>query len=602
MFGNRPSQRAMRSRLLTLTAQSSTAFCLTLIGCGGQPDDPNSEQTPAAAGSAGTGAIASGGTPATGAGGPGAIGPSVLTDPAACQPGTLQVGPAPVRRLSRIEYNNAVRDLLGDSTRPADRFVAEEKVLGFSSNTLTPVTELINEQYLDAAFSVAESALPNLTARFPCIAAGGEVCARQVLHDVARQAYRGALDATGEERLVALYRDTAAELDDAAGLQAGLAAVLTSPRFLYVVELGDPAATDAVVPLAQHEIAARLGFFLWRSLPDETLLAAVEGGQLASAEQAQAQARRMLADPRAAAALDDFAAQWLQIENIASVNKSADVYPQFNEQLKTDLENETLTFFRQTALAATGDVATLLTSQQSYVNRPLAQNYYGVASTAQDDTSFVLTNVNSDVNNPQRAGLLTQGSVLLTHAHPTRASVVHRGKLVREQFLCQSLPPPPPNVNNTLPDDTGGASTRDLFAQHASDPSCAGCHKLMDPIGNGFGHYDGMGKYLADENGQPIDTHGEVIAAGATLDGPFDGALELSQRLAQSGLVEPCFALQTARYALGRGETQSDACWLQSSYDAFAQSGFRISELIVAIAGSEAFRFRNRVDPAAQCL
>jgi hypothetical protein len=583
-----------------------TGWLSVLPGCGNGLEPADAVQNPAdSAGSAGASdtdqAGAANGDAASLPQNEPAAGPQAVSNPELCDPSTLQVGPAPLRRLSRIEYNNAVRDLLGDTTKPGAGFIAEEKVLGFSSNSVTAVTEVINEQYLDTALQIAERARPTLTTRFPCLAQGGEVCARQVLHDLARQAYRGALDTVEEDRLVELYRTTATALDDAAGLQAGIAAVLTSPRFLFVLELGAPGATDAVVALSQHEVAARLAFFLWRSLPDETVLGAADRGELATAEQVEAQARRMFDDPRANDALDDFVTQWAQIENMAALNKSSMVYPEFSEALKQSLLQETLTFYRETVRGAPGDVSTLLTSSQSYVNRQLAQQYYNVGSNAPDETSFVLTELNPDPNNPHRAGLLTQGSVLAMHAHPTRASPVHRGKLVREQLLCQPLPPPPPNVNNTLPESDRGEATRDVFSQHATDPSCSGCHRLMDPIGFGFGHYDGMGKYLDNENGLTIDAKGEVVAAGATLDGPFEGAVELAQRLASSGVVEPCFAVQVARYALGRAETLSDACSLQDAYASFESSGFQIRELMAAIARSDSFRLRRRVDAGMQC-
>lgn len=577
-----------------------------LPGCGNSLEPTDAAQNPT--GTAGFGGAddtgqagsATGGTASLPQGEPPA-GPQAVSNPALCDATTLQVGPAPLRRLSRIEYNNAVRDLLGDTTKPGAGFIAEEKVLGFSSNSVTAVTEVINEQYLDAALQIAERALPNLASRFPCTATGGEVCARQVLHDLARQAYRGALDTVEEDRLVELYRVTASALDDAAGLQAAIAAVLTSPRFLYVLELGAPGATDAVVPLSQHEVAARLAFFLWRSLPDETALGAADRGELVTAEQVEAQARRMFDDPRSTDALEDFVTQWAQLENMAALNKSSMVYPEFSEPLKQSLLQETLTFYRETVRGMPGDVATLLTSSQSYVNRQLAQQYYNVGSSAADETSFVLTELNPDPNNPHRAGLLTQGSVLAMHAHPTRASPVHRGKLVREQLLCQPLPPPPPNVKNTLPEGDMGTATRDVFSQHATDPSCAGCHRLMDPIGFGFGHYDGMGKYLDNENGNTIDAKGEVVGVGAALDGPFEGAVELAQKLASSGVVEPCFAVQVARYAFGRAETMSDACSLQDAYATFVDSGFQIRELMAAIARSDSFRLRRRVDAGMQC-
>jgi len=249
---------------------------------------------------------------------PAPAGVRVITNPSLCRPG--QLGRTPLRRISRNEYNNMVRDLLGDTTRPADAFVSEQKVAGFNSNSGAPVNALIARQYLEAAEALAATATSpdTLSTRVPCAAQADDACARSFIADFAGRAFRGQLDASGSAALLALHQEVAAQFDFAAGIQAIITSVLTSPRFLFVLELDEPgvAAGGAVVPLSGFEVATRLSLYLWRSLPDAPLLEAAAAGQLATADQIEAQARRMLADPKAADGVDAFANQWLEIENL----------------------------------------------------------------------------------------------------------------------------------------------------------------------------------------------------------------------------------------------------------------------------------------------
>jgi hypothetical protein len=194
----------------------------------------------------------------------------------------------------------------------------------------------------------------------------------------------------------------------------------------------------------------------------------------------------------------------------------------------------------------------------------------------------------------QRAGLLTQASLLAVNAKPNQSSPVHRGKFVRERLLCQPLPPPPNNVNIQPPDVDPKATTRQKFAQHSSDPYCAGCHKLMDPIGFGFESYDGIGQFRTKDHGLPVDASGELTGTRDS-DGKFDGAIELAARLGDSAEVRECVATQWFRFGYGHGEEKADSCAMSQLQDAFRAADYNVKELLVALTRTDAFRYRNVV-------
>jgi hypothetical protein len=231
-----------------------------------------------------------------------------------------------------------------------------------------------------------------------------------------------------------------------------------------------------------------------------------------------------------------------------------------------------------------GLMSTLFTASFSFLDGPLFA-LYGV----QQPAGFVPgTQVNLEP--AQRAGLLTQAAFLTAHSHPNQTSPVHRGMLVRENLLCQPLEAPPANVNNVPPSPTPTTSTRDRFAQHSSDPTCAGCHNLMDPIGLGFEHYDSIGAYRAMDGNRPVDATGQILEAQADVVGSFNGAVELANKLAGSREVADCMANQWFRFALGRIESKDDACTLKAIYDGFEASGGNVRELLTALVVSDAFR------------
>jgi hypothetical protein len=588
------------------------SLSLLLPACAGRGND-NPGGPGAGGGGGGGGSTGNGG----GAGSivtPTAVGLSVITDPTLCQAGTPAVGSTPMRRLSRVEYNNMVRDLgLGDS-RPADQFVSEQKIAGnFNTNAYAAISgTLMNQQYLQAAETLAANAVSgsNLATLVSCASQANAACAQQFISDFGNRAFRGQLDSDTAAALLQLYNDVSGQFDFPTGIQAVIEGVLTSPRFLFVLEFGDPSAPagGAAVPLSQMEIATRLSLYLWRSLPDQTLITAASGGQLATSDQVAAQATRMINDPKATDALQDFANQWLDIENMDAVTKDTQ-FTAWTPLLAKELHTETLTTFSQSVLTDNLDYPSLLTSPTSYVNADLA-NYYSVGSPG---TSGSTTYTKMPVGNSTlpRAGILTHASVLSIHAHTSLPSPTLRGRMVRQQVMCDQVPNPPASVNGQpIPPPPAtlatGETTRTKYMTHFSaNTTCNGCHQYMDWLGFGFDLYDATGNVYKNnqENGSAIDSSGMFIAMPATngLTGSFTNATDMVTQLAGSDQARECFALQQIRYAVGRVESEADACSAQQVYQTFSTGSFNMKKLLVAVVSSDSFRYRKPVSAGNAC-
>ncbi len=310
---------------------------------------------------------------------------------------------------------------------------------------------------------------------------------------------------------------------------------------------------------------------------------AAERNELGTTGQIEAAARRMLADPRARPVVVEFHRQWLGLSALDRLAKDARVYPEFDEELRAGMRAETAAFVEAAYFGPERTLAQLLTAERSFVTPALAR-LYGVPPPSGSGPQPAA------LPRDQRAGLLTQAGFLAVHALPDQSSPVHRGKLVREQILCQPMPPQPPGLMVTPPEVDPRRPTRERFAQHASDPQCAGCHELMDPIGFGFERYDGLGRFRASDGGAAVDDRGEVTAADGS-GFTFQGARQLGEKLAASPVVEQCLATQWYRFAFGRLEGPGDQCSLRELQAAFA--GARdLGELLVAVTRTEAFRHR----------
>lgn len=500
-----------------------------------------------------------------------------------------QPGASPVRRMTRTEYNNTVRDLLGDKTEPAKKFPAEEESLGFNNNADTlVVAPILAEHYQNAAEKLAEAAvadhLPALLGGCNPASLGEQTCAQKFVTSFGPLVYRRPLAADEVDALLNVFSAGLEQFDFKTGIRLVLTTMLQSPHFLYRVEFGAPLDGETEVrKVAPYELASRLSYFLWGSMPDAALFKAAASGQLETREQVAAQARRMLKDPKARSAVHDFHGQWLELKHIEEVQKDPDMYPEFDPELRPLLRAEADAFLDHVIWDGAGDLDTMLLAPYTFLNQELAA-FYGVPGPMTDAFERV------DLAPGRASGFLTQGGLMAVQAKVNQSSPIHRGKFVRERLLCQFIPPPPDNVDITPPEVDQSLPTRERFQQHSDDPLCSGCHHLMDPIGFGFEHFDGIGKWRDEEAGQPIDASGEIIAAKVT--GTFDGVPELAAMLVDSPEVEACMTRQWFRFAYGRGETNKDECILDELEDAFSKSGRNIQDLLVALTQTDAFMYR----------
>lgn len=528
--------------------------------------------------------------------------PLVEDRPESCM-GALEPGPAPIRRLTRVEYNNTIYQLLGDASQPANAFPPDEEAGGFDNQAVVlVVSPLLAEHYMNAAETLATTHTPALMQQLPKCGGAGivpadcEADAAEFIRSFGKRAFRRPL--TDDEVLahVDLFRlgTTLGDTDNSptTGIEMVIQAMLQSPHFLYRVEFGMAEPThDDVVPLTSYEIASRLSYLLWNTMPDATLFDAADADELRTPEQIEAQARRMLETPRAREAVKNFHRQWLHLDEIqpliAASGKDDIIYPDFYAGLLPLWQQETEAFIDYAVFEQDANVEALFTATYTMMNSELA-DFYGVTG----PTSLEFVRVDRDPT--QYAGFLTHAGLLALLAKPDRSSPIHRGKFVRETLLCQ-VPPPPPDIVPEAPTVDETQTTREQFTQHSQDNLCKGCHQLMDPIGFGFEHFDGLGRYRENEWGLEIDAGGELFATD--VDGPYDGVVELASRLGSSEQVKSCVATQWFRFGYGRAETEADECSMAEVQAAFAEANYDIKELIIALTQTDAFRYRHAVNP-----
>ncbi|UJR82329.1 DUF1592 domain-containing protein [Sandaracinus amylolyticus] len=499
----------------------------------------------------------------------------------------IQPGSSPFRRLTRDEYDATVLALLGDESAPARAFPPDEDGLGFAVGAT--VSPLLAENYLRAAETLAASAIGRgLGDLLPCdLANGDEACARAFVTSFGRRAYRRALDDAQIDRVMEVHR---AGSDFESGIRLVITAMLTSPYFLYRVELGPPdlAAGERVIPLTMDERATRLSYFLWGTMPDDALFAAADAGELETVDQIADHARRMLDDPRALRTIERFVDAWLELE-LDVVSKDPETYPDWSDELAAAMHDETRAFVDHVLTEGSGTLDELLTADYSFVSPALAA-VYGV-----EVPEGATEPVRVALDPTQRAGLLTQPGFLSQHARGNQSSPVFRGRFVRERLLCQTLPPPPEDLLVVPPEPDPSASTRDRFEQHRSDPACSGCHELMDPIGFGFEHYDAIGRWRDRDEGFDVDASGRIVGTRET-DGEFEGAVDLAHRLANSPDVHACLTQQWWEFAFRRTVEEADACSIDEVRRAFDESGRDLRALIIALVRTDAFLYRRAAE------
>ena len=419
----------------------------------------------------------------------------------------------------------------------------------------------------------------------PAAADDGDACAADILSTLMRRAYRRPVTGADLERPLELYRAARDEGGFDAGIEMGLAAVLVSPEFLFRVER-DPAGVEAgaAYRLSDLELASRLSFFLWSSVPDDELLAAAERGELTEPGELRRQVRRMLADPRASNLVTNFAGQWLHLRNLESITPDMRVFPDFDDNLRQAFRQET-EMLVESVLREDRSVLDLLRADYTYLNERLAR-HYGVPHVY----GSRFRRVEFDEGGT-RGGLLRQGSILLATSYATRTSPVIRGKWVLDNILGVPPPPPPPNVPELA--ETGTAararSMKERMSAHRESPACASCHKLMDPVGFALENYDAVGRWREADEGMPIDATATLFD-GTAVDGvdELEAALLRRPELFVGTVVEKLLT-----FAIGRGVTHTDAPAVRAILRAAGEDDYRFSSLVLGVVESMPFQLRK---------
>jgi hypothetical protein len=337
-------------------------------------------------------------------------------------------------------------------------------------------------------------------------------------------------------------------------------------------------------------MATKLSYMLWNTMPDDLLFAAAEADGLRTNEQIAAQATRMLDDEKAGDLIRNFHTQWLQLTHLDSVTKDTGVYPAYQSSLRGLWKEEIQTFVEQVVLEGDGSLETLLTADYSFMNEELASFYGDDVLDSVAGSEFRQVQLDPE----RRAGFLTSAGLMATHANLNQSSPVFRGKFVREQLMCNTLPLPPNDLVIEPPQLDPTKTTKEQFEEIGANPACAGCHTLMNPIGFIFEHYDGIGQWRDQQNGKNIDATGEVVQTD-DIDGDYDGAVELASALAGSTQVRECVSSQWFRFAYNRTVTAEDSCSVEQLNDVFRSSGFNIKALLVALTQTNAFLYRREV-------
>lgn len=523
--------------------------------------------------------------------------PSSSVSPANAVPPPDEPSAGFIRRLTHVEFDNTVADLLGIENQPSSGFAADVALQGFTNNAAGQnVTPTLTEQYIEVVEDLSRTATQSLTKLLGCdpAAIDEQVCIGQFVGAFGKRAWRRPITSDEQSRALALFQTARAEYELDVSVQMLVQYFLLSPHFLYLVEpLPTAAAAGSVAPLDPWKVASRLSYFLHGSMPDEALFAAAEAGTLDTAEGVAAEARRLLEQPRARQRIGLLFTEWLRLRSIDKLQKDSVLFPDFDLSIAALMREQVERFAQAVILDDGGTAADLLTAPFTFINNKLAP-FYGVDAPAGSSWARV------DLDPTQRSGLLTHTALLATFAHQNQTDPVTRGKFVRESLLCEGVPAPPVGLVVTAPEITPGSTTRERFAQHQEDPSCRGCHALMDPIGLGFENYDPVGRWRDMDNGAPVDATGQIL--GSDVAGTFDGAIELSAKLANSKQATACVMKTWLRFALGRSEQAADKGAFAVLNERSEAAGFKLAELLIAMTQTNTFRYQRVLDATVSAL
>lgn len=504
----------------------------------------------------------------------------------ASNPSTLL--PARIRRLTNAEYDESVKRLLGVDSKYGASFTPDTRQDGYTRNDAQRVDPVFMAQLGDAAQKIADSLKGRVQQLASCNVQQGnaqanEQCARNFLNNFVKKAYRRPPTQKETDALLTVYRagSTGATYD--AGILAVIQAVLQSPSFVYLTELGD--GQSRPITLTPYETASALAYLLTGGPPDDQLLQAAQSNQLARGDQRKQQAQRLLQQNTSQPQVTRMVHEWIGIDRIAETAKDSNVYPEF-AGLRDAMKREANDFVAETMWKPTGGgVSELLSASWTVAEDGLARMYLGGQAPSRTNNRVNLTNV-------KRRGVLSQGAFLSVNAHAHESAPVLRGVSVLRRVLCQNIPSPTTlniDVVPPIPDPT--KTTRERFAVHSTDKVCAQCHGRIDAIGFSFEHLDGMGKSRTTENNRPVDSKTKLVL-GSDFDGDYADSAAMLTRLAQSPDVRACFARNLFRFASARS---GDA--VRGAEDAFvasvgslaAASQGKFSEVLLAFVSADSF-------------
>jgi hypothetical protein len=488
-----------------------------------------------------------------------------------------------LRRLTHDEYAATLSDLLGVTIDPA-RFPPDDAGLR-SVRADRAVAGLLADKYREVAEDAA--ALANLVQLVPCsLSEGTSACAATFIEDFGLRAFRRPLSHEEIQRYLDFYAEIAVEDGFVGAIRWTIVALLQSPQYLYRAELGRRGG-DGIFALTSYEIATELSYGIWGTMPDDELFELARTGTLYDAEVVGEQAERMLVDLRARSRARRFVGLWLGLDRFDTVVRDPDVYPALTPSIREAMKGETDRFVGS-LWDSGGTLEDFLTVPTTFLNGELA-GFYGLDQPAETDGEGFGP---VSLEGTEYGGVLTQGSLLTTHALPTNSSPIHRGVMVREEFLCQPLPPPPANLDTSPPEVDPNLSTRERYLAHSADPACSGCHSLIDSLGFGFEHFDGIGRYREQDGIHVVDASGEIVRSNST-DGQFDGVAGLAALLAGSDEVHACYVDKWAEFTWGLDPVDAEvACLVEPAQEEFNSGGRRMTDAVVALLVSEHSRGR----------
>lgn len=500
--------------------------------------------------------------------------------------------PSPLRRLTRAEYRNLVREVFGVEPPSAYALPDDSLATGFAGTANQLTTIAAANRYLDAAVETGERLEPTIRQLMPCGAtddAGERACIDGWLGAFGPRLFRRPMSAEERARYVAAFARARANAKESYERSASLVvqALLVAPELLFV-ELPSGGAPGSKRDLNGWQMASRLSLLLWDAIPDEALLAAAARGELTTRATLTTQVDRMLRDPRARLAVRAFFEGWLGLSKIESVGNDINVFPFVQRDVAAALADETRAYLDD-AFWEQDDFRKLFVSTSRF-RTPLLSEVYGDTLSTADGMARYEAAVSED-----SFGLFSQRGFMMMLSKSEESAPIHRGAFVRRKLLCGRLPPPPPGLATPLPARTPGVSTRRRISEHTAGARCSGCHGTFNSLGFALEDFNIAGRFReVDEGGLQIDSHVTFDEPG--LHGAVDGARGLSEALAASATARACLAAQLVTFAFEREPTTADQPWFDQLLRTFEASGFSMKTVLVELILSE--HFRTRIQPA----